>query len=96
MEIIDPRLIKDNTTYQIQFHHTGVFQTESYSVVDMTASPNVIVLQDSKFFGRDKDGFLIEGEIFDGLQIFVDNDEEVVLIDSLTGWVQGNSDFDSK
>ena len=96
VEIVDLRLIKDNTTYQIQFHHTGVFQTESYSVVDVTASPSQTVLQQSKFFGRDKDGFIVEGEVFDGLRVFIDNDEQIAVIDSLTGWIQGNSIFDSK
>ena len=39
VEIIDHTLIKDNTTYNITFSDIGVFETESYSVMDVSASP---------------------------------------------------------
>ena len=92
VEIIDHTLIKDNT-YHITFSDSGVFETESYSVINVSASPPDTVL-DSRVFGRDEHGLLVEGEIFDGLRVFVDNHDDVQLIDSLTGWTAGsNSDF---
>jgi hypothetical protein len=60
------------------------------------ASPPDTVLS-TTVFGRDENGFLIEGDVFDGLRIFVDNHAEVQLIDSLTGWAgAGNTDFSFK
>jgi len=92
VEIINTRLIKDNT-YQIVFKHSGVFVTESYAIIDVTASPPDTILE-SSIFGVDEDGLLIEGDIFDGLRVSVINDDDVQLIDSLTGWVAGgNTDF---
>jgi len=92
VEIINTSLIKDNT-YQIAFTHSGVFVTESYSVMDVSVSPPDTILN-SSVFGRDEYGFLVEGTIFDGLRVFVDNYNDVQLIDSLTGWTAGsNSDF---
>jgi hypothetical protein len=87
-EIINPSLIKDNT-YQIAFTHSGVFVTESYSVMDVSVSPPDTILN-SSVFGRDEYGFLVEGTIFDGLRVFVDNYNDVQLIDSLTGWTAGS------
>ncbi len=93
VEIINHTLIKDKT-YQIVFKHSGVFETESYSVVDISSSPADTILE-SSVFGRDEHGFLVEGELFDGLRIFVDNHDDVKLVDSLTGWTAGsNSDFE--
>ncbi|MBA7639504.1 hypothetical protein ES703_47162 [subsurface metagenome] len=92
VEIINPGLIKDNT-YQIAFTHSGVFVTESYAVIDASASPPDTVLN-SSVFGRDEHGLLVEGELFDGLRVFVNNDDDVESIDSLTGWTAGsNSDY---
>ncbi len=96
VEIVDPRLIKDNTTYHIVFPHSGIFQTDYYSVIDITALPPDTALSKSRIFGRDEHGFLVEGDIFDGLRIFIDNDDEWGLIDSITGLISGNSNFDSK
>ena len=96
VEIINPGLIKDNT-YQIAFTHSGVFVTESYSVMDVSASQPDTVLYSSTLFGRDEHGLLVEGQIFDGLRIIVDNHADVQLIDSLTGWTAGsNSDYAPK
>ncbi|MCH7858492.1 MAG: hypothetical protein IID14_02205 [Candidatus Marinimicrobia bacterium] len=95
VQIINTGLIQDNT-YQIEFTHSGVFVTESYSVINVSASPPDTVLQ-SSFFGRDEHGFLIDGDVFDGLRIFVDNQNDVLLDDSLTGWAAGSqSDYESK
>ena len=91
VEIIDVGLIKDNT-YQFAFKHGGVFVTESYSIIDVSASDTIL---ESSVFGVDENGLLIEGDIFDGLRVFVDNDDDVELIDSLTGWTAGgNSDYE--
>ncbi|MCH8836505.1 MAG: hypothetical protein IIA60_01755 [Candidatus Marinimicrobia bacterium] len=93
VEIVNTGLIEDNT-YQIEFTHSGVFETDSYSVINVSASPPETVLE-SSVLGRDDDGFLVEGDVFVGLRIFVDNKNEVQLDDSLTGWAAGgNTDFD--
>ena len=94
VKIIDTGLIKDNT-YQIAFTDSGVFETESYSVINVSASPPDTVLE-SSIFGSDEYGVTIEGKVFDGLRVFVDNHDAVQLIDSLTGWTAGNSDFFGK
>ena len=92
VEIVNTTLIKDNT-YQFTFKHSGVFVTESYSVIDVSASPPVTILE-SSVFGVDENGLLIEGDVFDGLRVFVNNDNAVQLIDSLTGWAAGsNTDY---
>lgn len=95
LEIIDPEAVKDNTTYYIIFQNIGTFNTKSYSVVDMTAMVPDTVIMDSPYFGRDENGVLVEGDVFSGIRIFIENNDEVALIDSLTGWSpDSQSDFE--
>ncbi|MCH7574351.1 MAG: hypothetical protein IIA59_04415 [Candidatus Marinimicrobia bacterium] len=93
-QIVNTSLIK-NSTYRISFKHSGVFETESYAIIDVSASPDTIL--QTSVFGADEKGALIEGEIFDGLRLFVTNHDEVALVDSLTGWAAGsNTNFEFK
>ncbi|MCH7682044.1 hypothetical protein IID10_22220 [candidate division KSB1 bacterium] len=95
LQIVDPALVKDDTFYEVVFQDNGVNETVSYSVINMTVSPPETLLSRNKFFGRDPFGFLREGDVFDGLSLFIDNDPDIVFVDSLSGWVEGDSNFEA-
>jgi len=85
LEIVDPNAVLDNATYHIIFQDEGMF-TSSYSVINVAESLPDTVILGSELFGRDEHNRLVEGDVFDGLRLFVDNDGAIELIDSLSGW----------
>lgn len=111
VQIVDPSKIKENHEYHVAFQDTGYFhQTVSYSVYDMTSGDTLIkdskfihskdiqpgLVLKNKF---ESIGSHIEhrewGPFFDGMNILVLNHPEVTFIDSLSGWVVGDSNYES-
>ncbi|MBL7074696.1 T9SS type A sorting domain-containing protein [candidate division KSB1 bacterium] len=69
--------------YEISFDDTSGDQT-TYDVLDLTIGEFVIL--DAEELTSE-----VEGPLFDGIRLLIDNDEGVDLIDSLTGWMPGSS-----
>ncbi|MCH7495152.1 MAG: hypothetical protein IH825_03525, partial [Candidatus Marinimicrobia bacterium] len=53
VEIIDRLKIKENHTYQIEFHHDGLFETTDYSVFDVTGNQKVSLIANSPYVSFD-------------------------------------------
>jgi hypothetical protein len=99
VDIVDPGRIKENHTYEVRFHHEGLYETTSYSVYDITNGTSVVIVDNSPYVNRDS--LLVdplkrryehvpqEGPVFDGLRIFVYNDTLAVEPD-LSGWLPGS------
>ncbi|MCH8838348.1 MAG: hypothetical protein IIA60_11225, partial [Candidatus Marinimicrobia bacterium] len=95
LEILDPMRVKDNHTYQVRFHHGGIFETAAYSVVDLTEGVE-LVTESENIASR---SFLIdpiraryaqlpqEGEVFDGMRISVFN-KTTAVDDTASGWTE--------
>ncbi|UCE20192.1 MAG: hypothetical protein JSV84_07615 [Gemmatimonadota bacterium] len=68
VEIVDPRLVRDEGFYEIAFKDDD-FQVLSYSVRDLTLSPADTLIPDCRSVGPGE-----EGPLFHGMRIFVFND----------------------
>jgi hypothetical protein len=68
VQIIDPRLVKDKHIYQVAFE-SDTAATKSYSVYDVTEINIDTLIQENTSVGAGE-----EGDIFDGMRIFVFND----------------------
>jgi len=99
VEIIDRLKIKENHTYQIEFHHDGLFETTGYSVFDVTGTQKVSLIENSPFVSIDslltdpiRRKYNIvpqDGDVFEGLRISVFNDA-IALSKSTSGWKEGS------
>ncbi len=86
--IINPRDIKDNHTYRVEFSDTALTRsTLSYHVYDVTnrESPDTLLYNEREFRG--------ETRFFDGLQLGFDNHWETSYSDSLSGW-KGDAEWE--
>ena len=80
--VLDPTKVKDNHRYRVVFKDKGFERvTEAYSVIDVTdeSNPDTLVKWSRKFEG--------ETSLFDGMRLIFDNDWDIKVIDSTTGWV---------
>ena len=96
VEIIDPTKVKENHTYQVQFHHEGIFATIAYSVFDITEDAAVDTLVSNSPYVA-IDSVLIDpirsryaqipqdGKEFHGMRISVFNDA-IVSDSAASGW----------
>ena len=79
--IINPRDVKDNHTYRVEFTDTTLSRlTESYRVLDVTDSsaPDTLLSDERIFTG--------ETRFFDGLQLSFNNHWEVRYLRDQSGW----------
>ncbi len=91
VEIIDPSLVKDNTTYRVVFHSVGDFpqyMTSAYSIYEVKADTLLPVMEkiDASQFGDENpsppvDGFIVKAYI----------DTPITVNPDLTGWLINNS-----
>jgi hypothetical protein len=79
IEIVDPRLVKEEHTYQVVFQSDPLdtLQTRSYSVYDITTTST-----DTLVDGCEAVGMSQEGQLFDGMRVFVFNDTSGVALGS--------------
>ena len=93
VNILNPAQIKDGANYEIKFKASTdfpLYRTQSYSIIRNfggvvdTLERNI----DSSNIGENK-----FSPPFDGMAVSVKNDTLVAVIDSLTGWLVGNSNF---
>lgn len=90
--VYDPRVIEDGTSYKIVFNSTNdypLYKTLSYRIIKSKGNEiDTILTVDSTYIGAGK-----VSPPFDGLALTVLNDTAVTIIDSLTGWLVGNSNL---
>ncbi|MGB9772581.1 MAG: hypothetical protein ACP5JH_05415 [Bacteroidota bacterium] len=91
VEVINPLIVRSDATYKVVFHSTGsvpVYRTTTYDI--LRESVNGI---DTLYWGLDAMQFgpWKTSPPFDGLIVSFDNDTVVAVVDSLTGWIVGNS-----
>ncbi|MCR4416785.1 MAG: hypothetical protein NUV92_03470 [Ignavibacteria bacterium] len=90
--VFDPRVVEDGTKYEFIFKSTNdypLYKTLKYEIVRTKGSEvDTILTVDSSYIGADK-----VSPPFDGLAVTVINDTAVTIIDSLTGWLVGNSNL---
>lgn len=90
--VYDPRLVEEGTQYTIVFNSTNdypLYKTLSYEVVkNKDGLIDTVLKVDSFYIGAGK-----VSPPFDGLALTVLNDTMVTIIDSLTGWLVGNSNL---
>lgn len=77
VEIVDPRLVKEDYTYQVAFESdtTDTSGTRSYSVYDVTSASVDTLVQNCEAIELGQ-----EGPLFDGMRIFVFNDTSGVAL----------------
>jgi len=83
--IINPRDVRDNRTYRVEFADTAITRiTTGYHVLDVTdrASADTLVYDERIFTG--------ETRFFDGLRLVFNNHWESRYADTLSGWMDGN------
>jgi len=90
--VYDPRLVKEGNQYEIVFKSTNdypLYKTLSYKIIKTEGNVvDTILTVDSAYIGAGK-----VSPPFDGLALTVLNDTSVTVIDSLTGWLVGNSNM---
>ncbi len=81
VEIIDPREVRDGHTYEVTFKDSA-FSTKSFTWVDVTDpdNPDTLVKDCPEVKPWQ------ERDIRHGLRLYLDNDEYIEVIDTLTGW----------
>ncbi len=84
--VINPREVKDNHTYRVEFTDTTLSRlTESYRVIDITdqLAPDTLLSNARTFIG--------ETAFFDGLQLSFNNNWEVRYLSANSGWSDDQS-----
>ncbi len=87
--IIDPDLIVENTTYRITFSDDSPFQidtTPRFMIENKTR--NEVLWQDLELFESGQNS-----PVFEGIMMRFYNDTTVSVLDSLTGWLVGRTDY---
>lgn len=92
INIIDPRVVLEGAQYTIEFNSSDdypLYYTRSYRVIKtFEGVTDTILTVDSTYFGADR-----ISPPFDGMALTVLNDTTVAIIDTLTGWMIGNSNL---
>lgn len=81
VEIVDPRNVKDEHTYQLSFVDSA-FVTTSFTLVDIIGPQN----PDTLIKGSPEVEPWEERDICHGLRLYLDNDRYISVIDSVSGW----------
>lgn len=92
INIIDPRVVLEGAQYTIEFNSSDdypLYHTRSYRVIKtFEGVTDTILTVDSTYFGAER-----ISPPFDGMALTVLNDTTVAIIDTLTGWMIGNSNL---
>ncbi|BDQ02900.1 hypothetical protein [Ignavibacterium sp.] len=92
INIIDPRVVLEGAQYNIEFNSSDdypLYHTRSYKVIKtFEGVTDTILTVDSTYFGAER-----ISPPFDGMALTVLNDTTVAIIDTLTGWMIGNSNL---
>ncbi|MEP0859907.1 MAG: hypothetical protein HRF52_00535 [Ignavibacterium sp.] len=92
INIIDPRVVLEGAQYTIEFNSSEdypLYHTRSYKVIKTFEGViDTILTVDSSYFGAER-----ISPPFDGMALTVLNDTTVSIIDTLTGWMIGNSNL---
>lgn len=90
--ILNPNEIKEGANYNVVFESTGNFpayQTTKYRIIrNFESVVDTIETQDSSGIGLGR-----FSQPFDGMTIEVINNKNIQIVDSLTGWLIGNSNL---
>jgi len=90
--VYDPRKVEDGTQYEFLFNSTNdypLYKTLGYKIVKTKGTVvDTLFTVDSSYIGAGR-----VSPPFDGLAVTVLNDTAVTVIDSLTGWLIGNSNL---
>ena len=99
VEILDPLKVRENHTYQVRFHHEGLFETTTYSVLDITGDTPVALITESPYVAIDSVlvdpirkhyfRFPQEGEVFHGMRLSVFN-STLAVNEAASGWSTGS------
>ncbi len=85
IEILDQLAVKEGNSHRITFDDTSsVFTT--YSLYGLSASE--MIYANSKLLNGEDHNY-----VFDGMRLFIKDETEIAIIDSLTGWVSGTTIF---
>ncbi|GMU95145.1 hypothetical protein [Ignavibacterium album] len=92
LNILDPRVVLEGAQYTVQFNSSDdypLYLSKSYKIIKTyNGVTDTILTVDSSYFGIER-----ISPPFDGMAITVLNDTVVAIIDSLTGWLVGNSNL---
>ncbi|WP_290662906.1 hypothetical protein [Ignavibacterium sp.] len=92
LNILDPRVVLEGAQYTVQFNSSDdfpLYHSKSYKIIKTyNGVTDTILTVDSSYFGIER-----ISPPFDGMAITVLNDTVVAIIDSLTGWLVGNSNL---
>ncbi|MBI5662619.1 MAG: hypothetical protein HZC46_10780 [Ignavibacterium album] len=92
LNILDPRVVLEGAQYTVQFNSSDdypLYHSKSYKIIKTyNGVTDTILTVDSSYFGIER-----ISPPFDGMAITALNDTVVAIIDSLTGWLVGNSNL---
>jgi hypothetical protein len=92
INVLDPRSVLEGAQYKIEFKSSDdypLYHTQKYKVIKTyNGVTDTILTVDSTYFGVER-----ISPPFDGMALTVLNDTTVTIIDSLTGWMIGNSNL---
>ncbi|MFN3873360.1 MAG: hypothetical protein ACK4R9_10190 [Ignavibacterium sp.] len=92
LNILDPRTVLEGAQYSIEFNSSDdypLYHSKSYKIIKTyNGVTDTILTVDSTYFGIER-----ISPPFDGMAITVLNDTVVTIIDTLTGWLIGNSNL---
>lgn len=92
INILDPRAVLEGAQYTVEFKSTDdypLYRTSSYNIIKTyNGVTDTILKVDSSYIGAGK-----ISPPFDGIALTVLNDTAITIIDSLTGWMVGNSNL---
>lgn len=92
INVLDPRVVLDGAQYTIEFTSSEdypLYHSKSYKIIKTyNGVTDTILTVDSSYFGIER-----ISPPFDGMAITVLNDTVITIIDTLTGWLIGNSNL---
>ncbi|MEO0205582.1 MAG: hypothetical protein ABIL22_02770 [candidate division WOR-3 bacterium] len=92
LNVLDPRVVLEGAQYTVQFNSSEdypLYHSKSYKIIKTyNGVTDTILTVDSTYFGVER-----ISPPFDGMAISVLNDTVVTIIDTLTGWLVGNSNL---
>ncbi|MFO7524475.1 MAG: hypothetical protein R6W68_03395 [Ignavibacteriaceae bacterium] len=93
VNVIDPLKIKDGAQYSVMFKSSDdypKYKTLSFDIISTFEGVTDTILRnsDSSSIGADR-----SSPPFDGMVVSIINDTSVTVVDSLTGWLVGNSNL---
>lgn len=90
--IVNPKEIKENYTYKIEFDSIGGFPAYETSTFTVIRQAGVGAVPDTLLKNVNINSVTAQkaSKAFDGLTLNIHNHDTVMIIDSLTGWVSGS------